>query len=49
MMDWHKAGEEKEKENEWEGKIEVYYLAGLVGFFSCLFCSLGFSEGAKPG
>jgi hypothetical protein len=32
MMDWHKAGEEREKKGR-RGKIEVYYLVLLVGFF----------------
>jgi hypothetical protein len=31
MMDWHKAGEKKKKGRR--GKIEVYYLVLLVGFF----------------
>jgi hypothetical protein len=37
MMDWHKAGEKKEKKGR-RGKIEVYYLVLLVGFFLS-FCS----------
>lgn len=45
-MDWHKAGEEKKRING-RGKIEVYYLAGLVGFFPVFFALWVFLRGAK--
>lgn len=41
-MDWHKAGEEKEKENKWEGKNRGLLFSGFGGVFFLSFLLSGF-------